>query len=261
MLPAVIVAIIVSIVVTKSSATPIRVHQPVAVTQSSAASPAQINYFLKHYPSQSAIISSYRIPDPEQAKYQTVRNRQKTAESKYFLPTIAPNHHHQQSEAGYDFYFPQSDDILPDQYEPSSDSYLRELQPPRLLMDEPNYYAESKPKKGTKKYDGAKKQVNIVAGTKKLASDTFEDYYTLNGGADDTAASQKQPQYIVSSDGSDGLPRQTPKSAIRTLRQDELNTGEYLPDIFRNGKDRVEFQMHGFAGPNSYKFGFDTGKG
>lgn len=25
--------------------------------------------------------------------------------------------------------------------------------------------------------------------------------------------------------------------------------------------ERLEYQMHGFNGPDSYKFGFDTGKG
>lgn len=27
------------------------------------------------------------------------------------------------------------------------------------------------------------------------------------------------------------------------------------------GGERVEFQLHGIGGPDSYKFGFDTGKG
>jgi len=27
------------------------------------------------------------------------------------------------------------------------------------------------------------------------------------------------------------------------------------------GGERVEFQLHGITGPDSYKFGFDTGKG
>lgn len=27
------------------------------------------------------------------------------------------------------------------------------------------------------------------------------------------------------------------------------------------GGERVEFQLHGIGGPESYKFGFDTGKG
>lgn len=30
---------------------------------------------------------------------------------------------------------------------------------------------------------------------------------------------------------------------------------------FNNGNKRIEFQMHGFEGPNSYKFGYDTGLG
>lgn len=40
----------------------------------------------------------------------------------------------------------------------------------------------------------------------------------------------------------------------------ELNDARSMGGRLRND-ERVEFQMHGFNGPNSYKFGFDTGIG
>lgn len=40
----------------------------------------------------------------------------------------------------------------------------------------------------------------------------------------------------------------------------ELNDAHSMGGRLRND-ERVEFQMHGFNGPNSYKFGFDTGIG
>lgn len=180
----------------------------------------------------------------------------------YFVPTIRP--YPKQTE-GYDFYFPQAEDTNTGvkSYD-AKDVYYRELQPPKQV-DEPNYYA-LKPKKGTKKYDSQKKQVNIktttvsdqttVAPTIEATEYQFDDYFALNGGDGGQATHQN---YVTRKPE-----RLTPKSAIQTLRQGELNTGEYLPSILRKGNEdneRVEFQMHGFNGPNSYKFGFDTGKG
>lgn len=175
----------------------------------------------------------------------------------YFVPTIQP---YPKQTQGYDFYFPQPEDTSTNS-DDAKDVYYRELQPPKQV-DEPNYYA-LKPKKGTKKYDSQKKQINLkssesvettVAPTTEPSEYQFEDYYALNGGGQATHQNfvTRKPE------------RLTPVTAIRTLRQDELNTGEYLPSILRKGNDdneRVEFQMHGFNGPNSYKFGFDTGKG
>lgn len=259
-------ALLPTLLIISANGWPIRVHQPTGITTpATSISPTQIDYFLKHYPNEFPTRFTQPqayLPDPDYTK--TASTEQP---SYHFEPTIKS--YPKQTE-GYDFYFPQSENADSVDYQPK-DSYLYELQPPKQTS-ETNYYAV-KPKKGTKKYNSQKKQVNHTGSGKDstdVSSSTatatgadgtdvqynFEDYISLNAGSAAQASHnlyvQQQPE------------RLTPKSAIRTLRQEELNTGEYLPSILRNGNDnneRVEFQMHGFNGPNSYQFGYDTGKG
>lgn len=49
---------------------------------------------------------------------------------------------------------------------------------------------------------------------------------------------------------------------VRILFQSQL-IEQFGGDLkFEDGEgERVEFQLHGLGGPESYKFGFDTGKG
>lgn len=245
-------------------------NQPTGITTpATIINPTQIDYFLKHYPNEFPTRFTQPqayLPDPEYTKTPDTLLRSTIPSTdeqpSYFVPTIKP--YPKQTE-GYDFYFPQPEDASPEAYQ-QKDSYLYELQPPKQTS-ETNYYA-SKPKKGTKKYNSQKKQVNHTGSGKDTATATatgsdgtdvqynFDDYIPISAGSAAQASHnlyvQKQPE------------RLTPRSAIRTLRQEELNIGEYLPSILRNGNDdneRVEFQMHGFNGPNSYKFGYDTGKG
>lgn len=270
-------ALLPAILIISANGWPIRVNQPTAITTpATSISPTQINYFLKHYPNEFPTRFTHPqayLPDPDYTKTSgpdaTFKSTTSSTDqpSNFFEPTIKS--YPKQTE-GYDFYFPQSGNVNTAEYQPN-DSYLYELQPPKQ-SSETNYYAV-KPKKGTKKYNSQKKQVNHTGSgkdTSEVSSSTatatgadgtdveynFEDYVPWNAGPAAQASHnlyvQQQPE------------RLTPKSAIRTLRQEELNTGEYLPSILRNGNDnhqRVEFQMHGFNGPNSYQFGYDTGKG
>lgn len=185
------------------------------------------------------------------------------------IPQVLPNHQE------YDFYFPQPVDAGV-KYDPK-DSYLQEMQPPPVDQ-EPNYYIQ-KPKKGTKKYSPDKKHVNYKSSAKAevarkvvLTPDSFpvkeyayEDYVNLGSS---TNYVTRRPD------------RLTPLASMKILRHDDLNTGEYLPNKnekneknlqarasvgentqYAEKDERVEYQMHGFNGPNSYKFGYDTGKG
>lgn len=182
------------------------------------------------------------------------------------IPQALPN------QQEYDFYFPQPVDAGI-KYDPK-DSFLQEMQPPPVDQ-EPNYYAE-KPKKGTKKYSPDKKHVNYknTAKTEKVKKSfvtpdsfpvkeyAYEDYTNLGS----------SPIYVTQRPD-----RLTPLASMKVLRQDDFNTGEYLPNEnqknvqarvgvrenpqYAEKDERVEFQMHGFNGPNSYKFGYDTGKG
>lgn len=270
-------ALLPAILIISANGWPIRVNQPTAITTpATSINPSQIDYFLKHYPNEFPTRFTHPqayLPDPDYTRASrpdpTLQSTTASTEqpSYYFEPTITP--YPKQTE-GYDFYFPQPENANTADYQ-QKDSYLYELQPPKQTS-ETNYYAV-KPKKGTKKYNSQKKQVNHTGSGKEtsaVSSSTatatgadgtdveynFEDYIPLNAGSAAQASHnlyvQQQPE------------RLTPKSAIRTLRQEELNTGEYLPSILRNGNDnqqRVEFQMHGFNGPESYQFGYDTGKG
>lgn len=180
--------------------------------------------------------------------------------------------------------------------------YLMEMQPP-LEDDAPNYFAV-KPKKIPKKYQPNKKDVNISKS--KFNPDKLVPID--NDGLVLRHVAQDRTLYVTAAP----VERFAPAPSLRRdLTEDDLNTGEYFPNIearteaitldstvptlmidtataasaklekrnraindagelnakalsvgdrLRND-DRVEFQMHGFNGPNSYKFGFDTGLG
>lgn len=188
------------------------------------------------------------------------------------VPQVLPNHQE------YDFYFPQpvNADV---KYDPK-DSYLQEMQPPPV-DHEPNYYAE-KPKKGTKKYSPDKKHVNYKSLAKieklKKAVITQDSYPIQEYSYEDYINLGSSTNYVTRRPD-----RLTPLASMKILRQDDLNTGEYFPNKnqknvearvsvnenpensenprYAEKDERVEYQMHGFNGPNSYKFGYDTGKG
>lgn len=158
------------------------------------------------------------------------------------------------SADGYDFYFPSPDEVA--EYKAGDkDIYLIDLQPPPKTS-EPNYYA-AKPKKGTKKYIPYKKHINYKMADEKrtklsepITRSSFPDTEVIK------TSSKKRSE--LETTNAELQQQQT------TEKQLEFNLGEYLPNPLRRNAEngeRVEFQMHGFAGPNSYKFGYDTGKG
>lgn len=274
-------------------AKPIRVavNQPSAVTTPTALSDQQIDFLIHQYgpgatsgryihtPQDYVSTDSVyiRSTNPRTATTNRAKiSNQQDSTPDFYVPTIRP---YPKQTQGYDFYFPQADDFKPTDTTDPNLSYLRELQPPQR-SEEPDYYAVLKMKKaGTKKYNANHKQVNLNGVASPRATVTpLSSATNSNEDQFDPAAYQPQPQSYDADIPFSGqatyrqetrvaqLPaeRITPKSSIRSLRQEELNTGEYLPSILRNGNadnQRVEFQMHGFSGPNSYRFGFDTGKG
>lgn len=241
----------------------VQVSQPTALTSKSQQH-EEISEIPTHFQPPPEFHSQYQISDrrENEPNYYALRQPKILLQ----IPQILPNHQE------YDFYFPQPVDTNV-KYDPK-DLHLQEMQPPPIEQ-EPNYYVE-KPKKGTKKYSPDKKHVNYKSASKvdkvkkvSITPDSFpvreyayEDYINLGSNANYVT---RRPDRV------------TPKAAMKLLRQDELNTGEYLPNENRKiGQDRVgiderpkyaekdervEFQMHGFNGPNSYKFGYDTGKG
>lgn len=216
--------------------------------------------------------------------------------SSYFVPTVRPGTISavNANANGFDFYFPLSaDDVRPDGSDADSGiesaagsakagvedlnlMYLRHMQPPvQPGDDEPNYYAVLKmtenggnvKKSATpKKFNPTQKQVNLK-GTGGKATVAKLPSGTASG--DNHAVDDGEYVYVGQATQQDVVARQpeqrlTPKSVMRTLRAEELNTGEYLPSVLRNGNadgQRITYQMHGFSGPQSYRFGYDTGKG
>lgn len=179
------------------------------------------------------------------------------------IPQILPN------DREYDFYFPQPVDANV-KYDPKH-SYLQEMQPPPVEQ-EPNYYIE-KPKKGTKKYLPDKKHVNyknpVNAEIVKKSAVTLDSFPIKEYAYEDYVNLGSSTNYVTRRPE-----RLTPLSSMKVLRQDDLNTGEYFPEESQKNvqsrasvdepsqypekDERVNFQMHGFNGPNSYKFGYDT---
>lgn len=215
--------------------------------------------------------------------------------SQYFLPTARPTFATEAvavNPSGFDFYFPQADEDVRNDGGNGADAtgvrgdlaYLRNLQPPvQPEDDEPNYYAALKlntanKRAPPKKFNSTRKQVHL-----KTSSTTTAAADNSGNGSNPKATVSKllqrqhefrvkhaQPEavYVGQETQQDTVTQQperrTPKTAIRTLREEELNTGEYLPSILRNGNadgQRIAYQMHGFSGPQSYRFGYDTGKG
>lgn len=162
------------------------------------------------------------------------------------------------SADGYDFYFPTPEDVGEFKYG-DKDIYLIDLQPPPKT-NEPNYYA-AKPKKGTKKYVPNKKHVNYKEANDKRT--TVVEPITRSSFADTEVIKRDQRTEFETTENIAKLER-LHRDAIQTDKPLEFNLGEYLPSPLRRNAEngeRIEFQMHGFAGPNSYKFGYDTGKG
>lgn len=210
----------------------------------------------------------------------------------------------------FDYYFPVR--VIYDSNEKYADRELKlmELQPP-IQNDEPNYY-DVKPKKLPKKYQPNKKDVNHGK------SNGYDDEL-ISIDDDGLVLADEQSAFVTSQP----VERFAPAPSFHRLNDDDLNTGEYIPqqrqeqhteaisqtsndatsasssDTFErhvqhsghsgesNSKDndydvhdssvnvgdddnksetdteakRIEFQLHGFKGPNSYRFGYDTGLG
>lgn len=208
----------------------------------------------------------------------------------------------------FDYYFPVH--VVYDSKEKYADRELQlmEMQPP-IQSDEPNYYA-IKPKKVPKKYQPSKKDINH-SKTINDDDDDDNDDGLIPIDNDGLVLDGEQSAFVTSQP----VERFAPAPSMHQLTDDDLNTGEYLPqkqeqiteaiatapiddaangsdkierhiqqsgesnvneyddvdvDEANNGNDdqisktdgeRVQFQLHGFKGPNSYRFGFDTGLG
>lgn len=207
------------------------------------------------------------MPDPEKSKikesFERLINLQYEHGQQTDYNINNNNNDRPKSANGYDFYFPSPEDVA--EYKAGSgdkDIYLIDLQPPPK-SNEPNYYAV-KPKKGTKKYIPYKKHVNYKNIDEKrtilsepITRSSFPDTEVIK-----TISNSKKRSELDTTNAE--FQQENDQKNQKIEKQLEFNLGEYLPSPLRRNAEngeRVEFQMHGFNGPNSYKFGYDTGKG
>uniref|UniRef100_A0A182NF32 Uncharacterized protein n=1 Tax=Anopheles dirus TaxID=7168 RepID=A0A182NF32_9DIPT len=171
-------------------------------------------------------------------------------------------------------------------YSPSRDDLTEPLLPPPVEQSEPNYYAAKPKKTKGKKYIPSQKLINLKnAGADDSVAEKGATDKTRNGKARVEASSDEDTFFLDAIDldkllASALLGEQDARAeatsagrSLLPLRLDELNRGEFVPSRNRRvdqytrpvaGEDegaRIDFQMHGHHGPNSYKFGYDTGEG
>ncbi|XP_059620220.1 uncharacterized protein LOC132264141 isoform X2 [Phlebotomus argentipes] len=136
---------------------------------------------------------------------------------------------------------------------------LQQMLPP-VQSNEPNYYA-MKPRKG-KKYQPSQKQIHIRNPTLSPIVVEEDDSLRQDYPFEDVNYDLGEQFYLPEARNQDAVVVESADYA----QPKELNTGETYSAIRRKtepqerAEDRVEFQMHGHAGPKSYKFGYDTAK-
>lgn len=192
----------------------------------------------------------------------------------------------------YDYYFPMR--VVYDKnanYE-NDELKLMEMMPPSS-ENQPNYYAV-KPKKIPKKFQSNKKNINqskssngqpqlipidndgLTLPEEKrktfVTAHPVENFAPAPTFRDLTDRDLNIGEYMPSIELL--APRTEPltlEGTVPTLKIENTATADRrhsfdAGDLDTNKRplhddERVEFQMHGYNGPNSYKFGFDTGKG
>lgn len=155
------------------------------------------------------------------------------------------------SEEPYNFYLP------PFYHEEDFNKELKDtLLPPSTSIDKTNYYATPKPKKLPKKFIPGAKQVNL-----KSTSDDGDLLY--HEPLDELDYYDEQPKKSM-------LPLKSflpPLPVKLTDYEDNVSISSvtdltYLkPNPEEEPIKEIKFQFRGMGGPDSYKFGYDTGKG
>ncbi|XP_052563479.1 uncharacterized protein LOC120419843 [Culex pipiens pallens] len=163
-------------------------------------------------------------------------------------------------------------------YEPRQDDLTEPLLPPPVEQSEPDYYAEKPKKSKGKKYVPNQKLVNIKSAEniEKIENEKsrlnnphageIDEAYFLDGlDLDKLLASA----WLTAADAD----AEATSGRSRELHAEELNTGEFFPSQQRRVDEntrrlpnehegaRVDYQLHGHKGPDSYAFGYDTGSG
>lgn len=161
-------------------------------------------------------------------------------------------------------------------YSPRKDDLTEPMLPPPLEQNEPNYYSAKPKKTKNKKYIPNQKLVNIKnsENVEKVENEKsrqngpqgeIDEEFFLDGiDLDKLLASAWLTQADADAEAT-GV-------KARELKNEDLNTGEFVPSQQRrvdentrrmpneNEGARVDYQLHGHKGPDSYAFGYDTGR-
>lgn len=147
------------------------------------------------------------------------------------------------SEEPYNFYSPPF----------YNDNYLSKdlkdtLTPPLVSVDRTNYYETTKVKKVPKKFVPEIKQINLkTASSNEGILDNLDNY-------DDKFKKSMIP-----------LKSDLPPMPVKLIDyEDNISVASVLDGTFvkpSKNEQQIKFQFHGMGGPDSYKFGYDTGKG
>lgn len=123
------------------------------------------------------------------------------------------------------------------------------LTPPKITDNTRHYYEKSKKLSKNRPQDSAH---NGTAGNPKN-----HRYQDENPTTDDDVYADDRPIYIRD---------HAPEQQVEATDDKETNESgdqstEKSNDSSQGSKDRIEFHIHGHAGPETYMFGFDTGDG
>ncbi|XP_055597948.1 uncharacterized protein LOC129747667 isoform X2 [Uranotaenia lowii] len=165
-----------------------------------------------------------------------------------------------------------------DSYSPRQDDLTEPLLPPPQEQKEPNYYVVKPKKSKSKKYIPNQKLINIKnpENVEKIENEKSKQNSFQHGGEIDEEyfLDGLDLDRLMSSawlSEADGDAEATGRA--RSLKETQLNMGEFIPSQQRRVDEntrrlpsehegaRVDYQLHGHKGPDSYAFGYDTGRG
>ncbi|XP_065077639.1 uncharacterized protein LOC135700899 isoform X2 [Ochlerotatus camptorhynchus] len=165
-------------------------------------------------------------------------------------------------------------------YNPRKDDLTEPLLPPPIEQNEPNYYAAKQRKSKNKKYVPNQKLVNIknAENIEKIENEKSRQNNGWSSGEIDEVdflAGLDLEKLLASAwlTQADADVEAAKGKATKELKHTELNMGEFMPSQQRrmdehtrwlpteNEGARVDYQLHGHRGPDSYAFGYDTGSG
>lgn len=278
-----------------TTALPVRVSQPIAITQESTLGYIrdsyepileETRYQMPPYPFEAPDFNQGFKPmqqAPAIPQYHSIPNMAYYSELPINSEIYPATSLQVPQKDSYDFYsssYLQNNDDYPEKLDAQMEA-MQKLQPPPLpQIDEIDYYLVKPRKQNPKKYNAGKMHVYIkkqksgfkMTSDDKDATNPINDQYfqdpifKLNDHLEPPAL---DAQEFVNHEQDDAVEEQEePKQEASETKSNDNNGDAEAQDDTSSGspaipesKKQISFQVHGFDGPKSYKFGYDTGKG